>query len=90
MRPRTNLEQTLAAAVELHAEADAAGLTGAGELAEQSGQDGAGQGLLQGGQRLYNRIYATIRCFTREHTNSVQLEREDMEQRQLSLMICFL
>lgn len=43
----TNLEQTLAAAVKLHAEADAAGLTGAGELTEQSGQDGAGQCLLQ-------------------------------------------
>lgn len=43
----TNLEQTLAAAVKLHAEADAAGLTGAGELAEQGGEDGAGQCLLQ-------------------------------------------
>lgn len=44
---RANLEETLAAAVKLHAEADAAGLTGAGELCEQSSQDGAGQGLLQ-------------------------------------------
>lgn len=43
----TNLEQSLAVTVELHAEADAAGLTGAGELTEQSGQDGAGQRLLQ-------------------------------------------
>lgn len=43
----TNLEQSLAVTVELHAEADATGLTGAGELAEQSGQDGAGQRLLQ-------------------------------------------
>lgn len=34
--------------MELHAEANAAGLAGAGELAEQSGEDGAGQGLLQG------------------------------------------
>lgn len=33
-RQGTNLEQTLAAAVKLHAEADAAGLTGAGELTE--------------------------------------------------------
>lgn len=49
----TNLEQTLAAAVELHAEADAARFAGAGELAEQSGQDRAGQRLLrQRGQRL--------------------------------------
>ena len=46
-RWETNLEQTLAAAMKLHAEADAAGLAGAGELAEQSGQDGAGQCLLQ-------------------------------------------
>lgn len=44
---KMDLEEALAAAVELHAEADAAGLAGAGELAEQSGQDGAGQGLLQ-------------------------------------------
>lgn len=44
---RADLEQALAAAVELHAEADAAGLTGAGKLGQQSGQDGAGQGLLQ-------------------------------------------
>lgn len=43
----SNLEQTLAAAVKLHAEADAAGLTGAGKLRQQSSQDGAGQGLLQ-------------------------------------------
>lgn len=43
----TNLEQSLAVTVELHAEANAAGLTGAGELTEQSGQDGAGQRLLQ-------------------------------------------
>lgn len=43
----SNLEQTLAAAVKLHAEADAAGLTGAGKLGQQSSQDGAGQGLLQ-------------------------------------------
>lgn len=42
-----NLEQTLAAAVKLHAQADAAGLTGAGKLRQQSSQDGAGQGLLQ-------------------------------------------
>lgn len=33
----TNLEQSLAVTVELHAEANAAGLTGAGELTEQSG-----------------------------------------------------
>lgn len=46
-RRRANLEETLAAAVKLHAEADAAGLTGAGELGQQSSQDGAGQGLLQ-------------------------------------------
>lgn len=42
----TNLEQTLAVAVKLHAEANAAGLTGAGELTQQSGKDGAGQRLL--------------------------------------------
>lgn len=42
-----NLKQTLAVAMKLHAEADAAGLTGAGELTEQSGQDGASQRLLQ-------------------------------------------
>lgn len=45
---RTYLEEALAAAVKLHAEADAAGLAGAGELTEQSGEDGAGQRLLQG------------------------------------------
>lgn len=33
--------------MKLHAEADAAGLAGAGELAEQSGEDGAGQRLLR-------------------------------------------
>lgn len=44
---RADLEQTLAAAVKLHAEADAAGLTGAGKLGQQSSQDGAGQGLLR-------------------------------------------
>lgn len=33
--------------MELHAEADAAGLAGAGELAQQSSEDGAGQRLLQ-------------------------------------------
>lgn len=41
------LEESLAAAVKLHAEADATGLTGAGELTEQGSQDGAGQRLLQ-------------------------------------------
>lgn len=44
---RANLEEALAAAVKLHAEADAAGLTGAGKLGQQSSQNGAGQGLLQ-------------------------------------------
>lgn len=44
---RANLEEALAAAMELHAEADAAGLTGAGKLGQQGSQDGAGQGLLQ-------------------------------------------
>lgn len=39
VRQGTNLEQTLAAAMKLHAEANAAGLTGAGELTEQSGKD---------------------------------------------------
>lgn len=43
----THLEKSLAAAVELHAEADAAGLAGAGELAQQGGEDGAGQRLLR-------------------------------------------
>lgn len=33
--------------MKLHAEADAAGLAGAGELAQQGGEDGAGQRLLQ-------------------------------------------
>lgn len=47
-----NLEETLAAAVKLHAEADAAGLAGAGKLGEQSSQDGAGQGLLQQRRRV--------------------------------------
>lgn len=63
-RQGTNLEKTLAAAVKLHAEADAAGLTGAGELTEQSGQDGAGQCLLQQrglwdhtGQVLHEELY---------------------------------
>lgn len=46
----TYLEESLAAAMKLHAEADAAGLTGAGELTEQGSQDGAGQRLLQQGQ----------------------------------------
>lgn len=64
MRWGTNLKQTLAAAVKLHAEADAAGLAGAGELAEQSRQDGAGQRLLQHrewcdrrGQRLHKELF---------------------------------
>lgn len=47
MKAWTYLEEPLTAAVKLHAEADAAGLAGAGELAEQSGEDGAGQRLLQ-------------------------------------------
>lgn len=64
----TNLEQTLAAAVELHAQADAAGLTGAGELAEQSGQDGAGQCLLQ------QRGFTQVRCYTKSYTG-VKLEQ---------------
>lgn len=33
--------------MKLHAEADAAGLTGAGKLGQQGSQNGAGQGLLQ-------------------------------------------
>ncbi len=56
-KERTNLEQTLAAAVKLHAEADAAGLTGAGELAEQRVEDGAGQCLLHAGQMWYKKLY---------------------------------
>ena len=51
-----DLELAFAVAVELHAEADVAGLAGAGELAEKRRQDGAGQRLLQThthtGQRL--------------------------------------
>lgn len=47
MRWGTDLEETLAAAVKLHAEANTAGFTGAGELTEQGSQDGAGQCLLQ-------------------------------------------
>lgn len=44
------LEEPLAAAMELHAEPNAAGLTGAGELSQQRHEDGARQHLLQGGQ----------------------------------------
>ena len=58
----TNLEQALAAAVKLHAETDAAGLTGAGELTEQSSQDGAGQRLLQ---RRESHATAEVRGYTK-------------------------
>lgn len=60
----TNLEHTLAAAVKLHAEADAAGLTGAGELTEQGGEDGAGQCLL----RTESCVIAQVKCYTKSNT----------------------
>lgn len=60
----TNLEHTLAAAVKLHAEADAAGLTGAGELTEQGGEDGAGQCLL----RRESCVIAQVKCYTKSNT----------------------
>ena len=47
VKDKTNLEETFAAAMKLHTETNAAGLTGAGELTEQRGEDGAGQCLLQ-------------------------------------------
>ena len=72
MRWRTHLEHSLAAAVKLHAEADAAGFTGAGELAEQSRQDRAGQSLLQQ-RRLYERRKNLLRA--KEQVSSVNTGR---------------
>lgn len=67
---KTNLEQTLAAAVKLHAEADAAGLAGAGKLTKQSSEDGAGQCLLQHTERA-----STVGSLRRKHlieTNTIK------------------
>lgn len=43
---RTDLKDTFAASMELHTEANVTGLIGAGELTQQSCQDGTGQCLL--------------------------------------------
>ena len=74
MRWRTHLEHSLAAAMKLHAEADAAGFTGAGELAEQCRQDRAGQSLLQ-----KRRLYDGEKFTQVKRASIISKDREDRE-----------